>query len=136
MLGEKIGELTGRVTGTRVLPGDDYRYVKMEITVQQTGQIYGVDAMDIGTYVIFERIPGQIYGEAQGITEGGGEGAIWKGHGIGRPTGQRMGTSFRFSIAFQAGPSGTFSRLNQILVIGEHEVDDDGNSKTGLWEWK
>jgi hypothetical protein len=37
MLGEKIGDLTGRVIGTRVLPGDDYRYVKMKITVGASG---------------------------------------------------------------------------------------------------
>jgi hypothetical protein len=42
----------------------------------------------------------------------------------------------RFSIAYQAGPSGKLARLNQVLVIGEHEVDDDGNTKTGFWEWK
>lgn len=30
MLGEQIGEFSGTVTGMRVLPGDDFRYVKME----------------------------------------------------------------------------------------------------------
>jgi hypothetical protein len=137
MLGDKIGELTGRVTGMRVLPGNDYRYIKMEITIQQSGQFFGADAMDIGTYTIFERVPGQIYGEGQGITSSAdGESAIWNGHGVGRATGQGMGTSIRFSIAYQAGPSGQLSRLNQVLVIGEHEVDDDGNTRTTFWEWK
>ena len=90
MLGEQIGELTGKITGTRVLPGDDYRYVKMEVSYQQSGQVYGVQAMDVGTYTVFERVPGQLYGEGQGITQGGSEGAIWRGHGVGKMAGQGM----------------------------------------------
>ena len=136
MLGEKIGELTGKVTGTRVLPGDDFRYVKMEISFQQTGKVLGIDASDVGTYAVFERVPGQLYGEGQGITETSQDGAIWNGHGVGKATGAGMAVSFRFSLAFQAGTSGKLSRLNNVLVIGEHEVTADGNVKTTIWEWK
>jgi len=136
MLGEKIGELTGRVIGTRVLPGDDYRYMKMEVTVQQSGQVYGQEGTDIGTYTIFERVPGQIYGEGQGMLSTSSAGAIWNGHGVGRATGEGMATSIRFSIAFQAGSDGPLARLNQVLVIGEHDVDSQGNTKTTFWEWK
>ena len=136
MLGEQIGELTGKITGTRVLPGDDYRYVKMEVSYQQSGQVYGVQAMDVGTYTVFERVPGQLYGEGQGITQGGSEGAIWRGHGVGKMAGQGMSMSFRFSLAYQSGPSGALSRLNDVLVIGEHEADEAGNVKTRIWEWK
>ena len=135
MLGDKIGEMTGRVTGTRVLPGDDYRYVKMEISIQQSGQVFGVNATEMGTYTVFERVPGQVYGEGQGILMTGDGGAIWNGHGISKASGG-MQASFRFSVAFQAGPSGPLSRLNSVLVIGEHDVDGDGNTKTTLWEWK
>jgi len=137
MLGEKIGELTGRVIGTRMLPGDDYRYVKMEVSIQHSGQVYGVQATDTATYTVFERVPGQMYGEGQGFlgtTEG--EGAIWNGHGIGRLTGEGMAMSFRFSVAYQAGATGKLSRLKDCLVIGEHEVDAQGNTKTTFWEWK
>ena len=136
MLGEKIGELTGKVIGTRVLPGDDYRYIKMEVTMQQSGQVFGTPATDIGTYTVFERVPGQIYGEGQGIIGAGTEGAIWNGHGVGKASGPGMSMSIRFSIAFQAGPEGTLSRLKDCLVIGEHEVDAEGNTKTQIWEWK
>ncbi|MBM2812007.1 MAG: hypothetical protein HW416_2766 [Chloroflexi bacterium] len=136
MLGEQIGELTGRVIGTRVLPGEDYRYVKMEATIQQSGQIYGVQATDIGTYTVFERVPGQLYGEGQGILEAEGEGAIWNGHGVGKMAGNGMAMSIRFSVAYQAGSDGKLSRLKDCLVIGEHEVDADGNTKTRFWEWK
>ena len=137
MLGEKIGEQTGRVTGTRVLPGDDYRYVKMEVSFQATGNVYGVAATDIGTYTVFERVPGQLYGEGRGyLGTADGEGAIWNGHGVGKMAGSGMAMSFRYSVAFQAGATGKLARLNDVLVIGEHEVDEAGNTKTTLWEWK
>ena len=137
MLGDQIGELTGKVTGQRVLPGDDYRYVKMEVSYQQSGQVYGSQAEDYGTYTVFERVPGQMYGEGQGFTgTADGEGAIWNGHGVGKMTGAGMSMSFRFSIAFQAGESGKLARLKDLLVIGEHEVDASGNTTTKLWEWK
>ncbi len=137
MLGEKIGELTGRVTGTRMLPGGDYRYVKMEVSLQQSGKVCGVDAVDIGTYTVFERVPGQLYGEGQGITQTTeGEGAIWNGHGVGKMAGKGMAMSVRYSIAYQAGSTGKLGGLNNVLVIGEHEVDEAGNTKTTFWEWK
>jgi hypothetical protein len=34
MMGDKIGEASGKVIGTRVLPAEGGRYVKMEITIQ------------------------------------------------------------------------------------------------------
>ena len=137
MLGEKIGESAGKVTGMRMLPGDDYRYLKMEVTIQETGRLFGMDGSNMGTYTAFERVPGQIYGEGQGIVmTADGESAIWNGHGVGRMTGEGMGMSFRFSVAYQAGSSGNLSRLNSVLVIGEHEVDADGNTKTTSWEWQ
>lgn len=137
MLGEKLGETSGRVTVRRVLPGDDYRFVKMEVTVEETGTLLGADGMNAGTYTAFERVPGQLYGEGQGVM-GSSEGdtAIWKGHGIGRMTGEGMGMSFRFSLAVQAAPGGKLAHLNEVLVIGEHEVDATGNTRTTIFEWK
>lgn len=134
MLGEMIGELRGRSTGNRVLPGDDYRYVKMEISWEQSGQILGVDASETGTIEVFERVPGQIYGSGQGIAQAGMDGAIWNGHGVGQLTGEGMATRFTFSAAFQAG--GALERLNHVLVIGEQDVDAEGKVVTRLWEWK
>ena len=136
MLGDKIGEFTGKVTGTRVLPGDDYRYVKMEISWQESGTMLGAPAQNMGTIEIFERIPGQIYATGQGIAFSAAGGAIWNSHGISHQTGEGMATSARFSVAVQAPTEGPLSRLNGVLVIGEQEVDAEGNVRTTLWEWK
>lgn len=135
MLGEKIGTEQGKVTSRRVLPGDDYRYIKMEITFEAEGTLFGEQVMDIGTYTIFERVPGQMYGEGQGVIQtAAGEGVIWKGHGIGRGD-EKMNMAFAFSIACQAGP-GKLARLNECLVIGEHTINAAGEANTTTYEWK
>ena len=136
MLGNKIGEERGKVTGMRVLPGEDYRYLKMEISFQAQGTTYGIESTNMGTYTVFERVPGQLYGEGQGILVAkDGASAIWKAHGIGRMTGKGMGASYRYSVAFQAG-KGSLEKLNGVLVIGEHEADENGNVHNVEWEWK
>ena len=42
MLGEKLGEEKGKVIGSRVLPGDDYRYVKLEVSFETAGTLLGL----------------------------------------------------------------------------------------------
>jgi hypothetical protein len=134
MLGEMIGEFHGKTTGNRVLPGDDYRYVKMEISWEESGQLLGIEAMDMGTIEVFERVPGQVYGSGQGMAMAGMDGAIWNGHGVSQMTGEGMATHTAFSVAFQA--AGALERLNHMLVIGEQDVDAEGNVTTRLYEWK
>ena len=92
MLGDKIGEESGKIIGKRVSPGEGGRYVKMEITVEMNGTYLGQKGTGFGTYVAYERISGQVYGEGQGIfMTDEGEGVIWSGMGVEIPTGQGMG---------------------------------------------
>ncbi|MBM3946755.1 MAG: hypothetical protein FJ315_05075, partial [SAR202 cluster bacterium] len=89
MLGDKIGEERGKTTGMRVLPGDDFRHVKLESSFQASGTLLGIQGTDIGTYVSWERVTGQMYAEGQGIfITNDGESTIWNGHGVGRPIGE------------------------------------------------
>jgi hypothetical protein len=137
MLGDKIGEFTGKVTGTRVVPGDDFRYVKIESSWEEQGTAYGVAGANMGTVTIFERVPGQVYGEGQGIfMSATGEGAIWNGTSVAHMTGEGMAASVRFSIAFQAPATGPLARLNGVLGVGEQEIGADGSVHTTIWEWK
>ena len=136
MLGDKIGEEHGKVTTRRVLPGDDYRYVKLEISFETQCTIYGFEGVNMGTYTVFERIPGQLYGEGRGIfMTNDGQGGIWNGHGVGRMTGEGMGIAFAAGIAFQTD-SEKLSRLNGVMVVVEHQTDNDGNAHSSLFEWK
>ena len=49
MLGEKIGEISGKVTMQRVLPNLG-GYPKMETSFQASGTVLGTNIKDTGTY--------------------------------------------------------------------------------------
>ena len=137
MLGEKLGEEQGRVTGRRVLKGDAAgSYVKLEISFEAQGTLLGVQYMNLGTYDILERGPGQMYGEGQGILQGtSGENAIWNGHGVGEDAGNGV-IKFAASIAFQT-TTPALTGLNNVLVLVEHSINMmDNTAKSTLYEWK
>ena len=137
MLGERLGEEHGKVTSRRVLEGGDYRYLKMEVCYEAALSILGMKGVNMGTYKVFERVPGQLYGEGRGIIRvESGESAIWNGHGIGTPTGNGMGMKFAASVAFQAQTNGKLARLNDVLVLVEHVAEADGSARSTLHEWK
>jgi hypothetical protein len=126
MLGDKIWDGSGQTTGVRVLPGDDFRYVKMEVSIQGTGKALGMDATNIGTFTAFERVPGQMYAEGQGIImTADGDSAIWNGHGVGHPTGDGMGISIRLpgGGGWQDGIPQRRARCRRIRVEGGWKLD-------------
>jgi len=135
MLGELLGELRGKMTGTRVLPPDG-EYPKVEVSFQESGKFLGMEATEIGTYWSITRSDGTLYGEGHGVlmTKDGST-ATWVGSGVGRFTGKGMGTSFRGAIYYHTG-SRNLSRLNNIAVVYEHECDENGNVQSKAWEWK
>jgi len=134
MLGEKIGEESGQVIGTRVLPGDAGG-IEMEASFQAQGRILGVDGVDTGTYVSRMRPDGTIYGEGQGLlVTADGDFATWKGSGVGHPTGEGMAIQFRGALYYETS-SEALDRLNHIVGIYEYDVDADGKTHAVLWEW-
>jgi hypothetical protein len=136
MMGDKIGETSGKVTGMRVLPGEGGRFVKMEMTIQTKGTLFGQKGTDMGTYVAYERIPDQVYGEGQGIfMSDDGHGVIWSGFGVGTPTGKGMGMRWAAAVTYQTN-SPKLARLNGVVGMVEHETDAQGNAKVRAWEWK
>ena len=134
MLGEKIGEMIGKVTGQRVLPNSGGG-AKMETSHQTSGKILGVDASETATYWSVMRPDGTLYGEGNGIVMGkDGESATWVGQGVGT-LGQGGAVSFRGGVYFQSA-SPKWSRLNKVASVYEYDVDAQGNSRTHVWEWK
>ena len=135
MLGEKIGEEHGKVTSRRVLKADDPRYLSLEISFETESTVLGVQGMNIGTYVVFERMPGQLYGEGQGIFMGAhGESGIWNGHGVGSIDASGV-MRFASSITFQTDAE-NLKRLNGVLGVVEHSADMAGNVTSTIHEWK
>lgn len=136
MLGEKIGEETGKVTGQRVLASEDGHPPEMEVSIQSNGKILGIDFSGNGTYVAALRPTGHLRGEGQGIwMTKDGEVVTWRGTGVGRPTGRGMAVSWRGAIYFQT-TSSKLAKLNGLCGIFEHESDDNGNFKSAVWDWK
>ncbi len=136
MLGEKLYDITGKVTGQRVLPGNTPGDVKVEVSFQGTGKLLGIDTLENGTYQANMKAPGVLFGEGQGLTlTKDGEPLTWFGTGIGRPTGKGMAASWRGSIYYTTA-SQKLARLNGVAVVFEWEVDEQGNAKGAGWEWK
>ena len=134
MLGEKIGQGSGKVTGQRVLPNPGGS-PKMETSFQSTGTLRGIEATEHGTYWSALRPDGTVYGEGQGILMGkDGSTATWIGQGVGTFK-KDGGVSYRGAVYYQSS-SPQWSRLSNIAAIFEYEVDSQGNTRSELWEWK
>lgn len=134
MLGEKIGEITGRVTMQRVLPSLGGA-PRMETSFQAIGSLLGTNMKDTGTYVTIFRPDGTQYGEGQGVmVTKDGQTATWRAHGVGAM--KKDGTaSYRGALYLQTMPK-KWSRLNKVAVLFEYAVDAEGNTHSEYWEWK
>ena len=136
MLGAKLGELRGNVTGQRILPSDGPG-PKVETTFQISGTILEVECTMMGTYWSTVRPDGTLYGECPAgvIMTQGGEVGTWTGGGVGRFTGHGAAVSFRGAVYYHIVPQ-KLTRLNSVAVLYEWEVDENGTAKATFWEWK
>ena len=133
MLGEQIGEETGKVMVRRVISVDGG--TKVEVTVQSTGRLLGIETRNNVTYLAGIRPDGSLYGEAQGLVVGkGGEQASFKAAGVGKLL-EGGAVSYR-GATYYYSDSPNFRRLNAVAVVFEYSADAEGNTKTKAWEWK
>ncbi|MAG13792.1 MAG: hypothetical protein CMN78_04270 [Spirochaetales bacterium] len=134
MLGEKILEESGKVTGQRVLSNEG-SIAKLESSFQASGQLLGVAHTTIATYTSVVRPDGNVYGEGNGIVMGeNGEMATWIGQGMGVFKGGGA-VSYRGAIYYQSSDP-KWARLNNVAAIFEHEIGGDGTAQAQVWEWK
>src|SRR5207244_1707606 len=128
-----------RVDGTdhhtaRIPP--DAAGMKIEVSFQSTGRLLAQDVTEVGTYWSTPRPGGAMYGEGQGIlTLKNGEICTWQGSGIGKPKANGPGIIFRGCVYYQTN-SAQLSRLNGTCAVFEYEADENGNTKSQLWEWR
>jgi hypothetical protein len=134
MIGDRIGELNGQVTGTRVLAARDGMPV-VEISFQQSGEFYGVHGTEMGTYQSVNHPDGRLSGRGHGVVmTADGDTASWEGHGMGKfMTGGKV--SWRGSIHYRTN-SERLGRLNDVVGMFEVEVDEAGKMTSSFWEWK
>lgn len=134
MLGEVLGEESGKITGHRVARAGAGG-PRVEITFQSTGKLLGIEYRGLGTYWSAMRPGGFLYGEGQGVLmTKDGDSIIWVGQGTGRfkPGG---GLSWRGAVYYETASS-KLARLNGQAVVFEHETDANDNITSKLWEWK
>ena len=135
MLGEQLGESSGKVTGARVLSTEGQNS-KVEVSFQGCGTLLGTEITDFGTYWQVVRPGGILYGEGKVLMlTADGDMAPWAGFGVGRPTGPVPAASYGVCGAFE-GASEKLARLNGVATAVEFEVAADSSYRWRLWEWK
>ena len=131
MLGEQIGEETGKVTGFRVV---DAAGPKVEVSFQATGRILGHDYRGRASYWSQMQPGGFLYGEGQGLYMAADGMAVWKGQGTGKLK-LGGGVSYRGAIHF-SDAKGSLAKLAGMVGVFEHDTDADDNLVSKVWEWK
>ena len=134
-LGDQLGESSGRITATRVVPSVAGP-AQIEVIFQGSGNILGEEITDLGTYLQAVRPGGVLYGEGDVLfLTNTGESAQWTGFGVGRPTGPFPAGHLAVCGSVQT-TSESMSRLNSIATVVEYNVEQNGDYHWTLWEWK
>jgi hypothetical protein len=134
MLGERLGESAGKITGTRVLPTEGQQ-VKLEVSFQGQGTLLGQPITDFGTYWQTIRPGGVLQGQGHVVMlTPAGELADWVGGGIGRPLGAGFKATYGVYGHFDSA-QGALARLATAATAIEYEVEEDGSYRWQLWEW-
>jgi len=132
MLGDKIGEVTGRRVSRRLLSVDP---PTAEVTFEDSGELFGVATVGTGTYTSVVRADGSLFGNGQGmIMTAEGEAVTWTGTGLGH-LGPSGSVSYRGMLFFRT-TSKKLGRLNNVCGAFEYEVDPKGGTVSRMWEWK
>ena len=135
MLGELLYEEKGKTTGIRVLSSGPEE-PKIEVSIQTSGKILGIEETSLWTYWSVVRPGGVLFGEGQGImTTKNGDIVKCIGRAVGRPKGAGAAATFRGTIHFQTSAE-KLLQLNGVAGIFEYEADENGNTETKVWEWK
>ncbi len=136
MLGERLGESAGKITGIRVLPTEGQQ-IKIEVSFQGQGTLVGQPITDFGTYWQTMRPGGVLYGEGHVLMLGSnGDAADWAGGGggVGRAIGAGFKASYGVYGALHSG-QGTLERLGTVATAIEYGTEEDGSYRWQLWEW-
>jgi hypothetical protein len=131
MLGAQIGETKGKRIVRRVISTDP---TTVEVSFEDSGLLFGVSTVGMGTYTSVIRPDGSIYGQGEGISmTQEGEGISWKGTGLGK-FGPDGAVSYRGMLFFQTNSQKI--SLGSACGAFEYEVDPAGNTISKIWEWK
>jgi hypothetical protein len=136
MIGEMLGELSGKIVGQRVVSG--YHVggpLKIERTMESKGKILGQEVTLLGTFWAMERPQGGMFSKGHGVlmTKDGGK-VMLRGAGISIPS-KGPGVSMRGTRYAQTTVP-ALKRLNEAALLYEIEITPDGTVRDKWWEWK
>lgn len=133
MIGEMVGDLTGKVVGQRIVHEDGD--LKIERTTESKGKVLGEEVTLLATFWSRERPEGGMMAMGHGILmTAKGEKAKVKGMGISVPH-KGPGWSMRGARFLQTGAP-SLRRLNDVMLAFEMEITPDGAVRDKWWEWK
>ena len=128
MLGELIGEFTGKNTVTRVLADG-----RVETSNEGTGKILGVDAFIMSTATVTMN-KGVYMGEVNSLINTMDGGAVMlKGNAVSWQS-EKGGTTQ--AATTQTTQSQKLMQLVKVIAVHEYETDMQGNWTGKIWEWK
>ena len=135
MIGDLIGELTGKIVGQRVIRRHHFTELTIERSTESKGKILGMDVTFITTVKLRERPQGGMYIEGNGIMMTlKGEKVVLHGSGI-SIVGKGPSMNMR-GIRYAQTTSPSFSRLNNVALVFEIETTPEGTVHDKMWEWK
>jgi hypothetical protein len=136
MIGEMLGELSGKIVGQRIISG--YHMggpLKIERTMESKGKILGQEVTLLATFWAMERPQGGMFSKGHGVLmmKDGGK-VMLRGAGISVPS-KGPGVSMR-GTRYAQTTSPALKRLNEVALVFEIEISPDGMVKDKWWEWK
>jgi hypothetical protein len=133
MIGDMIGELTGKVVGQRIVRSH-HGELKIEKSMESKGKILGMEVTFIATIKFRERPQGGMFVSGNGImTTMKGDKVTLHGSGI-SIAGKGPGMSMR-GVRYAQTTSPSFIRLNNAALVFEIETLSDGTVHDKWWEW-
>jgi hypothetical protein len=129
--GDLLATENGKVTGVRVLQDG-----RLEYSYQGIGKLLGVDSVSMYTAVGTMQPGGLIVFEANGVLRTiEGDALTVKIWGVNRSTGLGFKAS-GLGGAITQTMSPKLAKLNNAPNVWEAEIDEAGDYKLKVWEWK
>jgi hypothetical protein len=130
MLGEMLGEASGRTTGTRLLPFE-WDAPRVEKSFEGKGVFLGREMSLVGSYWESYRDGGAKFGDGRMLLQtADGEIAFFRAGGVAK-------TPDRYA-AFGDFPWTTagLARLKAMAAVLEYDMSPDGGYRWRMWEWR
>jgi hypothetical protein len=134
MLGNKLSEDKGKITGQRVL---DASGPKIEVSFSAAGTYVGIDCTNTGTYSTIPISADTLYGDGNGVLmpKNDLDMLSWTTQGVGSITGPGE-ARFQGSVFYKTSLNGKLTALNNLVGVFEYEIDAFVNTSIQVWEWK